>query len=190
MPTNYLTQNPDSFVNLAPRQTFYINSHSKTVAPGLRVGYLISPPKLTESVAASIRAQCWFAPTINVEIAQRWLDKKEARDWLNIQKKDLYKRQALTAEILDGYDIVMTKGSFHVWLSLPETWRAMEFQSLLAEKGVRVLSAESFAVGRFPAPQAIRICISGPSTIGELETGLNIIRQQLEDGYDARFSVF
>jgi DNA-binding transcriptional MocR family regulator len=190
IPTNYLAQNPDSFVNLAPQQTFYINSHSKTVAPGLRVGYLISPPKLTESVATSIRAQCWFAPTLNVEIAQRWLDKKEAKDWLNVQKKGLYKRQSLATEMLDGYDTVMTKGSFHVWLSLPEPWRAMEFQSQLAEKGVRVLSAESFAVGRFPAPQAIRICISGPSTIDQLQTGLEVIRQQLEDGYDARFSVF
>ncbi len=190
IPTNYLAHNPHSFVNLAPRQTFYINSHSKTVAPGLRVGYLISPTKLTESVSASIRAQCWFAPTINVEIAQRWLDKKEARDWLNVQKKDLYKRQALSSGALDGYDTVMAEGSFHIWLSLPEPWRAIEFQSLLAEKGVRVLSAESFAVGRFPAPQAIRICISGPSTIGQLETGLKIIRQQLDDGYDARLSVF
>jgi DNA-binding transcriptional MocR family regulator len=190
IPTNYLGQNPHSFINLAPQQTFYINSHSKTVAPGLRVGYLVSPSRLTESVSASIRAQCWFAPTINVEIAQRWLDKKEAKDWLNVQKKDLYKRLELTSEILDGYDIETARGSFHVWLSLPEPWRAMEFQSQLVEKGVRVLSAESFAVGRFPAPQAIRICISGPSTIGQLEKGLKIIRQQLEDGYDARFTVF
>jgi len=141
-------------------------------------------------VAASLRAQCWFAPTLNVEIAQRWLDKKESRDWLSIQKRVLVKRQQLAEKILSGYDIKLANGSFHVWLKLPEPWRAMEFQSLLLEKDVRVLSAESFAVGRFPAPQAIRICLSGPVSNDELEQGLQRIRQQLDDGYDSRFSVF
>ena len=190
IPTNYSTVGHHSFYNLAPERSFYINSHSKTVAPGLRVGYLLSPAKLTDSVAASLRAQCWFAPTLNVEIAQRWLDKKESRDWLNIQKRALQKRQQLAEKILAGYDIKLASGSFHVWLKLPEPWRAMEFLSLLLEKGVRVLSAESFAVGRFPAPQAIRICLSGPVTNDELEQGLQRIKQQLDEGYDARFSVF
>ena len=190
IPSNYLTQTPHSFVNLAPELTFYINSHSKTVAPGLRVGYLISPSKLIESVSASIRAHCWFTPTLNVEIAQRWLDSKEAKDWLNIQKKDLFKRQQLAEQLLIDYDIQMTPGSFHVWLSLPEPWRALEYQSLLLEKGVRVLSAESFAVGRFSAPQAIRICLSGPATLDSLGKGLTAIRELLEQGYDTRLSVF
>ena len=190
IPTNYSAQGAHSFINLAPERSFYINSHSKTVAPGLRVGYLLSPPKLTDSVAASLRAQCWFAPTLNVEIAQRWLDKKESRNWLSIQKRVLVKRQQLAEQILADYDIKLASGSFHVWLKLPEPWRAMEFQSLLLEKDVRVLSDESFAVGRFPAPQAIRICLSGPATNDELEEGLQRIRQQLDDGYGARFSVF
>ncbi len=190
IPANYLNQNQHSLVNLAPERCFHINSHSKTVAPGLRVGYLLSPPKLADSVSAAIRAQCWFAPTLNVEIAQRWLDKKDSRDWLNIQKKTLYKRQMLAGKILQGYDFKIIKGSFHVWLKLPEPWRAVEFQSLLLENEVRVLSAESFAIGRFPAPQAIRVCLSGPETVDKLEHGLNIIREQLDNGYGARFSVF
>ena len=190
IPTNYSTEGQHSFINLAPERSFYINSHSKTVAPGLRVGYLLSPPKLTDSVAASLRAMCWFAPTLNVEIAHRWLDKKESRDWLSIQKRTLLKRQQLAETILSGYEFKIATGSFHVWLTLPEPWRAMEFQSLLLEKGVRILSAESFAVGRFPAPQAIRICLSGPVTNDELELGLQAIQQQLKEGHDTRFSVF
>ena len=190
IPTNFLTQNPDSFVNLAPEQTFYINSHSKTVAPGLRVGYLIAPEKLRDTVAMSMRAQCWFAPTLNVEIAQRWLDSKESRDWLNIQKKELFKRQALATELLEGYEFEIQKGSFHIWLNLPEPWRAAEFQARLLEHSVRVLSAEAFAVGRFPAPQAIRICLSGPVSISRLEAGLRLIRDQLDEGYETPFAVF
>jgi DNA-binding transcriptional MocR family regulator len=127
---------------------------------------------------------------LNVEIAQRWLTTKEAAVWLKLQKKVLAERQELASKILGEYDIRLAKGSFHVWLSLPGPWRAIEFQSLLAKKGVRVLSAESFAVGRFPAPQAIRICISGPATASQLEKGLKVIRQQLDDGYDTRFEVF
>jgi DNA-binding transcriptional MocR family regulator len=190
VPANFLPQNPQCFVNLAPERTFYINSHSKTVAPGLRVGYLLSPPKMVDSVAASIRAQCWFAPTLNVEIVQRWIDSKEAKDWLSIQKKELDKRHRLALELLGEYDIKSMRGSFHVWLLLPEPWRAIEFQALLEKKGVKVLSAETFAVGRFQAPQAIRVCLSGPSTIQLIEAGLVIIRQQLDDGYDSRLSVF
>lgn len=190
IPANYLDLKQHSFVNLAPDRCFHINSHSKTVAPGLRVGYLLSPTKLADSAAKAIRAQCWFAPTLNVEIAQRWLDKKESRDWLSIQKKTLLKRQTIAEQMLDGYDLKIIKGSFHVWLKLPEPWRAIEFQSLLQEKEVRVLSAESFAIGRFPAPQAIRICLTGPETIDKLEEGLSIIREQLDRGYDTRFSVF
>ncbi len=190
IPANYLNQNPHSFTNLAPERCFHINSHSKTVAPGLRVGYLVSPAKLADTVSAAIRAQCWFAPTLNVEIAQRWLDKKESRDWMSIQKKTLLKRQLLAEEILQGYDFKLIKGSFHVWLKLPEPWRAVEFQSILLENEVRVLSAESFAIGRFPAPQAIRICLSGPETIGKLEQGLDLICERLDNGYGTRFSVF
>lgn len=187
---NYLPSNSNCFFNLAPDNTFYINSHSKTVAPGLRVGYLLSPPKLIDSVAVSIRAQCWFAPTLNVEIVQRWLDSKAAKDWLNIQKKELENRQRLAADLLAGYDIKLAMGSFHIWLLLPDPWRAQEFQAALEERGVKVLPADIFAIGRFHAPQAVRICLSGAPTIGILESGLSIIKQQLDEGSDSRLSVF
>ena len=190
IPSNYLQRNENCFFNLAPERTFYINSHSKTIAPGLRVGYLLSPDKVIDSVASAIRAQCWFAPSLNVEIVQRWIDSKSAGVWLSLQKKELDKRQMLAKELLADYEIKIVTGSFHVWLLLPEPWRAMEFQALLEERGVKVLPAETFAIGRFPAPQAIRICISGPTTINALKAGLSVVKQQLDEGYDARLSVF
>lgn len=182
IPGYYAEKTQHSFINLAPEISFYIDSHSKTLAPGLRVGYLISPKKLTALVTTSLRAQCWFAPSLNVEIAQRWHDDKVSENWFTIQSKELATRQKIGKEILGGYDITTQQGSFHLWLKLPEPWRADAFKAQLLEKSVRVLSAESFAVGRFPAPQAVRISLTGPTSTDQLKKGLDIIKQQLDQG--------
>ena len=154
------------------------------------MGYLISPPKFKNSVSAAIRAQCWFAPTLNVEIAQRFLDRHESKTWISAQINELDHRHNLLMSVLGEFNIKLIQGSYHAWLVLPEPWRALEFQSHLLASGIRVLSSESFAVGRFPAPQAIRISLSGPETIEKLEKGLNIIKKRLDDGYDSHQSVF
>ena len=154
------------------------------------MGYLLSPETFVEAATTTMHTQCWFAPTLNVEVAQRWLDRKASQEWLQAQKQALHQRRVLAEQILQNYDLTTLVGSFHVWLKLPEPWRASEFQALLLKRGVRVLSAESFAIGRFPAPQAIRICLSGPATIDILRQGLERIRQQLDEGYEGRFAVF
>lgn len=115
---------------------------------------------------------------------------KTSKDWHNSQKQALEKRQRLVARLLADYDIKLVAGSFHAWLLLPEPWRALEFQAVLEDRGVKVLPADVFAIGRFHAPQAVRICLSGPPTIQVLETALSIIKLQLEEGYDSRLSVF
>jgi len=86
------------------------------------------------------------------------------------------------AEILADFNCNILAGSFHIWLHLPEPWRASDFVARMSEKGVSVLSSEPFAVGRFEAPQAIRICISGPVTLEAVVKGLEIIRDELKSG--------
>jgi len=73
-------------------------------------------------------------------------------------------------------------------LNLPEPWRAVEFRERLHDKGVAVLAAESFAVGRFPAPQAVRISISAPPSLEQVEQGLQIIAELLESGPSQRIA--
>jgi len=186
----YCKDKPPSFYNLNPEISLYINSHSKMLAGGLRVGYLVTPPRLKQQVAAAIRSHCWFTSPITVEVAQRWISSEHyARCETNI-REELASRVAAARRILAGCNCRILDGSFHVWLALPEPWRAADFEARLNEKGVGLLSSEPFAVGRFAAPQNVRICLSAPVALADVENGLEIIREELDSGVSNRLYVF
>ena len=54
----------------------------------------------------------------------------------------------LAGDILKGFDFNTDLVSTHLWLHLPEPWRATDFTAQLLAHGVRVIESEVFAVGR------------------------------------------
>jgi len=187
---NYCEDKPPSFYQLNPERSLYINSHSKMLAGGLRVGYLVSPAKLNLQISAAIRSHCWFTSPLTIEVAQRWVSSGAFALSQQTIKEELEKRLEAASQILEGYDFKILQGSFHIWLQLPEPWRASDFEARLAEKGVAVLSSEPFAVGRFAVPQAIRICVTGPVDFDDVVKGLEIIRDELDSGVGHHLKVF
>jgi len=186
----YCEDKPIGFYALNPERCLYINSHSKMLAGGLRVGYLVTPKCLNASVAAAIRAHCWFTSPLSVEVAQRWISGEGFASMEHTIRQELNRRIEAAQAILAPYQCRVQVGSSHCWLSLPEPWRAAEFEAALAEKGVAVLSSEPFAVGRFHAPQAVRICLSAPASYDDVVKGLTIIRETLDHDLVGHLSVF
>ena len=186
----YYEDKPLGFHTLNPERCLYIHSHSKMLAGGLRVGYLVTPSRLGLAVSSAIRSHCWFTSPITVEVAQRWISSSKFAHAETLIRAELQRRIDAARRILDGYQCRTLDGSFHCWLSLPEPWRASDFEARLLEKDVAVLSSEPFAVGRFPAPQAIRICLSSPASFEDVEQGLTIIREELDSGLSGHLYVF
>ena len=186
----YCEDQPPGFYQLNPDRSLHINSHSKMLAGGLRVGYLLSPSKLNIQVSAAIRSHCWFTSPLTIEVAQRWVSSDAFALSQKIIKEQLAKRLEIATKILAGYQFKVLQGSFHIWLQLPEPWRASDFEARLSEKGVAVLSSEPFAVGRFAVPQAIRVCVTGPVTLEEVVKGLELIRDELDSGVSHHLKVF
>ena len=67
-----------------------------------------------------------------------------------------------------------------IWLPLPEPWRAGQFAAALRQAGVLVRTADHFAVGRSPAPHAIRISLNAPASVEQLEAGLQILKALID----------
>ena len=68
-----------------------------------------------------------------------------------------------------------------IWLPLPEPWRAGQFAAALRQAGVLVRTADHFAVGRSPAPHAIRISLNAPDSVEQLQAGLHILKAMIDN---------
>jgi len=81
-------------------------------------------------------------------------------------------------EILDGAGRSADRNAFHLWLELPEHWRADTFVSAAALPRRRHHAGERLRGHPGPGPNAVRIAISAPP-VKELERGLQVLRTLL-----------
>ena len=170
-----LDERPTSFAALYPEHTFYVTGTSKTLAPGLRVGFMMPPRQMIAAVANAVRATCWMTPPLSTLIAARWIEDGTADVMIDAQRRELKARQTLAADILAGLNFDTDPVSTHLWLHLPPPWRATDFAAQLLAHGVRVIESEVFAVGRGEIPHAVRINVSAARSREQLAAGLRIV---------------
>ena len=155
-------QRPLPIAAFAPERTYYLTSVSKTLAPGLRVGYILGPPGDAARLAAGVRATTYGAAPLAVEVVTTWIRDGTADALLEARRAEAAARQALAAEVLAGADYDAHPVGYHLWLHLPEPWRSESFAAQTARRGVTVTPAEAFVVGRGAAPHAVRLCLGAP----------------------------
>jgi DNA-binding transcriptional MocR family regulator len=166
---------PPSLARFAPEITFHVTSLSKSVAPGLRVGYVLVPDGFAARLGAVIRSTCRMAGLATAEIATRWIEDGTADGMAEFQRREVRARQGMIERLLKGIHYDTKPDSFHLWLHLPEPWRADEFTAHARARGVVVLPAAFFTVGRAQPPHAVRLCLGATRERDQVEKGLGII---------------
>jgi len=185
---------PPPLASFAPELTYFVASLSKTVAAGLRVGYLHAPEPLEASSAlpvfdrlvASIAGLGWMAAPLTGEIAARWIRGGVADRVLAHKREEIGLRRELFDRHLGRFGTWSHATSCHAWMPLPEPWRNEDLVEEAGRCGIALSSSEAFVVGRANAPHAVRLCIGTPRSRGELDQALERIAELLDAGPPAR----
>jgi DNA-binding transcriptional MocR family regulator len=169
---------PTPLAALAPEATLYVSGLSKSVATGLRFGFVVAPAEFIAALERVIRATTWNTPALMTAIATGWLnDGTVAR--LEAQKRsDARRRQSAARKVLNGLELIGHPSSYFLWLPLPEETRADHVAAALMRETVSVSTAEPFATTKNP-PHAIRLAL-GSVNLDVLAQSLDKVKQVID----------
>jgi DNA-binding transcriptional MocR family regulator len=172
---------------LAPDCCVVIDSLSKKVAPGLALGFIVSPLRLRESIMASVRSGGWTASGYAFAAAQRLMSDGTAAELSRLKRIDARQRQQMAADRLAGFAMQSNDKSYHLWLTLPPHWRSQTFVAAAARRDIALTPSTTFTVTPGHAPNAIRLALAAP-TMEQLDAGLRTLAGMLnakEEDFDS-----
>jgi len=163
----------------APENTIYINGFAKSISPGLRVGFMKTPKSLFSSLTRAVQITGWMIPPLMGEIAARWITSGVAQDIIDWHRNEMIARNAMAADILQGFDFASKPESLHIWMDLPEGHYADDTIRELSQRGVIMAGPESFITTQPSVPRALRLCLGSAPSREQLRTALMQVRTVL-----------
>ncbi|PLR63361.1 GntR family transcriptional regulator [Pseudomonas sp. QC2] len=169
---------PPPLATLAPERTVYVGGLSKSVATGLRVGFVVAPLEWVKGLERSIMATTWNVPGVMSAIAVAWIEDGTVAELEAHKRRDAQARQALAAQVLKGLAYTRHPCSYFLWLPLAEEARADQVAMALQREGISVSTAEPFSVSAH-VPHALRLAL-GSVDMAALREALLTVRKVVQ----------
>lgn len=170
---------PPSLVALAPKRTIHVGGFSKSIATGLRMGYVIAPEPYVKGLLEAIRATTWNTPALISGLVTGWIVDGTLVKSEENRRQDGAERQSICRTSLTGLRILAHQNAGFAWLPLENGVRSEPIVTSLKKHGISATGAEPFAT-TVAVPQAIRLAFGGlPKE--ELKTVFQIIRETVAE---------
>ncbi|MGB0747930.1 MAG: PLP-dependent aminotransferase family protein [Magnetospiraceae bacterium] len=159
---------------LYPEGTFYLNSTSKILAEGLRIGAALVPPTWVERVSLGVQASVYFASTFATDFVCHCIDSGVMEAAIQGHHAEIQRRQTRVRQMLDAAGVHHRPSGYITWAELPAPWRAEEVVSRARDRGVQLIGPAPFAIGRRPRDDAMRLAFGKPDTLVDVERGIGV----------------
>jgi 2-aminoadipate transaminase len=171
-----------SVFELSGGATAYCSSFSKTIAPGLRVGWFVLPPELAAELEALAVSTYISPPYLTQATVLEFLRRDafgpnlERVNGLLRERRDAM-LEALEREMPEDATWTRPDGGYFVWLDLPSGPPAAELLAQAEEAGVTFIKGSDFFAGGVDGEHSLRLAFSyvspeeisdGIATLGSL----------------------
>jgi 2-aminoadipate transaminase len=174
---------PPPIVSHSRDGVIYIGTLAKTVAPGLRVGWVLAPAAVAAKLAPVKQAMDFNSSTIDQAAAAIYLERV---DWerRTSELRAVYAPpmrsmvEGLEAVLPEGSSFTRPQGGVFVWVVLPDGWSTTALLERSIEHGIFFMPGTVF-LADVPDDRSLRLSISNhtPESIAE---GLSRLRRAIE----------
>lgn len=147
------------------RQVIHCGSFSKTIAPALRVGYIVAEPGLVAQIAARKEDGGTGAleQMMLSEYCRNHFDDHVDKVTLLLKEKLDVMTEALEEHFGTTAEFTAPPGGIFLWVSFPDAVDAMQLASAAAARGVAINPGPDWSADAAPARSRIRLCFGNPT---------------------------
>lgn len=169
---------------LVPDHSIYITGISKALYVGFRITFLSAPKNVAQAIAQAVVDSVLMVSPIDLALVGEALESGLIETLIDEKIAEMKKRFALFASKMVGYEYFYAPHSMFVWLKLPHHLTSGEFENICQQNGLNVSSSERFVVGGMVPPNFIRLSLTGPHDLEELDRGLDILLKVLQGEFE------
>lgn len=164
-------------------RVIYLHSFSKTIMPGLRLGYMILPaPIISEMVAAKFSTDISNSGLFQFAL-YLFIERGYLKRHLEYLRKHFQKKLELILHELQNIENISitykTTGGFYLWIQLPKNISSNFLYNILQEREISVLPGSVFSLQE-EENHYIRISFASVSE-HEIKTGIHMFKTTLEE---------
>jgi 2-aminoadipate transaminase len=167
----------------------YAGSFSKTISPGLRVGFMHLPKESAAKMAIAKQACDVHTPSLNQMIVYEFMKQRGLKSHI-AKVRDIYRSKLqLTFDLLEKHlgggkiTYVKPEGGLYVFCRLPDHIDMIEYCDNALKAGVAIVWGNAFLVNPNEKSQYFRINFSSP-TEEQLVKGIEIMGQVFNAMYN------
>jgi 2-aminoadipate transaminase len=165
-------------------RVIYSGSYSKTISPGMRIGYACGCKELIAKMTVAKQTQDVHTNAMFMMIVARYIEQfdfdahiRECCEHYKVKRDFMLKKME---EKLTGY-VKFTKpeGGLFIWCELPQEYSGFEFCKFAANYGVACVPGTTFDVAEDRNNNCFRLNFTIPS-LEQIDKGIDIVADCLE----------